>query len=460
MAIPSSYSVVFNEIMYNLEGSDTNREWIEIYNDENQSVNLTGWKFIEGIESHNLKIITKSVLMSGEFAVIVQDNETFLNDYPNFSGILIDSLFTLTEAGKTLVLKNKTGYVADNVTYSSSVGGNGNGMSVGKHKLTWNETRPTPGYENIVPEFCDWKVSIISNWSYDDSSEFKIYTEKLRGNPTNVTITKRVEDLNGNLIKSYDNSTSKISTHNTLTYGPNFPTGAYLIKSSIFPSCEDVDLENNFAEKMIYVKSSETPSLNTTTEDEETKSSLSIEEIYDLGTDEKAQFGQVIRAKIVAYRGNTAKYSISVGVEGEKAVSKDFKFNVNEKYSTVEFTIPIQITANCKNQFENGTYKIIAEGLGEKTEEKIKIYGNAKDSCIVMKETVEKIVEKKVIVEEKSKSEETLSSKQSFNYARPYAVSTILFESSQKRAEELVPYIAGTLAATTALFLFFFKTPV
>jgi hypothetical protein len=364
-------------------------------------------------------------------------------------------------------LKNNTGGIKDNVTYSSSIGGNENGFSIGRHQNTWNETRPTPGYENIVPEFCDWSVSIISNWSYDDSSSFKIYTEKLKGAPTNVTIFKQIEDLDGKIVKEYSNTTAKISTHNTLTYNPNFPSGAYIIKSSIYPSCEDINLENNFAEKMIFVKEKEVnTNISEEIEQKETDSSITIDNVYDLGKDEKAQFGQIIRAKVIAYRGDTGKYSVSVYVEGDEKVSKEFKFNVAEKFSEVELTIPIQIMQNCKQKFKDGNYKIIAEGLGESDEYKIKIYNNTKDSCVIIKEPAENKAATKTTKTTSSTQTTTgsstntvSSSKLSFNYAKPYAVSTVIFESTQKKAENLVPYSLIGIISVVFIFFLFAKIP-
>ena len=39
--------VVINEIMYDLSGSDTDREWIEIYNKGTSSIDLAEWRFQE-----------------------------------------------------------------------------------------------------------------------------------------------------------------------------------------------------------------------------------------------------------------------------------------------------------------------------------------------------------------------------------------------------------------------------
>ena len=47
-------SVTINEIMYDPDGSDTNREWVELYNDGGSSVDLSAWKFVEAGVNHGL----------------------------------------------------------------------------------------------------------------------------------------------------------------------------------------------------------------------------------------------------------------------------------------------------------------------------------------------------------------------------------------------------------------------
>ena len=37
---------IINEVMYDLEGTDTDREWIEVYNDGAESMNLATYKFL------------------------------------------------------------------------------------------------------------------------------------------------------------------------------------------------------------------------------------------------------------------------------------------------------------------------------------------------------------------------------------------------------------------------------
>ena len=40
--------IKITEIMYDLEGTDTDREWIEVHNETGTEIDLTGWKFYDG----------------------------------------------------------------------------------------------------------------------------------------------------------------------------------------------------------------------------------------------------------------------------------------------------------------------------------------------------------------------------------------------------------------------------
>ena len=54
LLVCSSYGLKFNEIMYDVVGSDDDREWLEIYNENNSSINIQSWKFFEDGTNHNI----------------------------------------------------------------------------------------------------------------------------------------------------------------------------------------------------------------------------------------------------------------------------------------------------------------------------------------------------------------------------------------------------------------------
>ncbi len=147
--------VSINEIMYDLSGSDTGREWVEIYNGGSSAVDISSYKFLEstGASNHTLTLIQgTATLPAGGFAVIVSDSAKFLADWPpaSFSGNLFKASFSsLNNTGGTLILKDSSAVVIDQVTYASTQGASGDGNSLQKTASGWSAGGPTPGASNI-----------------------------------------------------------------------------------------------------------------------------------------------------------------------------------------------------------------------------------------------------------------------------------------------------------------------
>lgn len=146
-----SFAITFSEIMYDLSGGDTGREWVEIQNSTGSSVDIALFKFLEssGASNHGLTLIQGSAnLSAGSFAVIASDPTKFLLDWPSFSGNLFKASFSMNNTGSTLILKDGDLNVKDQVNYSSDQGANGDGNSLQKSGSSWVSTSPTPGSQN------------------------------------------------------------------------------------------------------------------------------------------------------------------------------------------------------------------------------------------------------------------------------------------------------------------------
>lgn len=143
--------VFINEIMYDLkDGSDTGREWVEIFNNGSESIDLTGWKFFEANTNHALTPVQGgSVIQPNGFVVIVDNSEKFLTDWPGFSGIIFDSSFSLSNTGEQIILRNSELADIDSVSYNSENGANGDGNSLQKIDGSWKSASPTLGVINI-----------------------------------------------------------------------------------------------------------------------------------------------------------------------------------------------------------------------------------------------------------------------------------------------------------------------
>lgn len=139
-------SVVFTEIMYDVSGTDTGREWVEITNTGSSSIDASGYKFFEANTNHALVLISGSgTLSAGSSAVIADDATKFKIDWPGYSGTLFDSSFSLSNTGESLALRDGALATLYSLTYNPSIGAAGDGNSLQLVSGAWASAAPTPG---------------------------------------------------------------------------------------------------------------------------------------------------------------------------------------------------------------------------------------------------------------------------------------------------------------------------
>lgn len=138
--------------MYDLEtGSDSGREWVEVFNAGATSATLTEWKVFEGSTNHSIAAHTGGeVLASSAYAILADNPAKFLEDWPSYTGPLFDSAFSLSNTGETLVLRCCGSDLADkdSVTYSSENGASGDGNALSRKNASsasFISAAPTPG---------------------------------------------------------------------------------------------------------------------------------------------------------------------------------------------------------------------------------------------------------------------------------------------------------------------------
>ncbi|MFA5933619.1 MAG: lamin tail domain-containing protein [Candidatus Paceibacterota bacterium] len=146
---------VFTEIMYDLPGTDTDHEWVEIQNTGATDADVTDWKFNDG-SNHNLNTPPTNgsqgsfTIPVGEYAILTADAVKFLSDYSGYAGTVIDTVMSLNNTTDTLKLIDKNGIEIDSVTYDSSIGASGDGNTIQKSSSSWIASSPTVGISYSV----------------------------------------------------------------------------------------------------------------------------------------------------------------------------------------------------------------------------------------------------------------------------------------------------------------------
>jgi hypothetical protein len=153
-----SAKVMVNEIMYNPstdQGSDSDLEWIELFNNESETVDLSNWK-VNGNDFDDVDI------SGGGYVVVARNLSGFSSYYGN--GILgVDGSFSLVNSGGSIELSD--GNNSWSVSYNNEEA-NGNGKSLEWTRIIWDESlwvNGTPGKVNSKDGFSgDYSLVEIS----------------------------------------------------------------------------------------------------------------------------------------------------------------------------------------------------------------------------------------------------------------------------------------------------------
>lgn len=353
-------NIRINEVMANPNDEDYD-EWLEIYNNGSDNVNLSNYAISDSSWDCDSFLFgyQGKVIPAYSYGIITDQFSYVYYDYNvSESALRIrveDSAMGngLNNNGDEIKLFNDTDCInlIDNFSYTNS----SNEKSFALMNGIWQETvNATPGYSNVISNPCDPSVDILLN-KYTYSNEETIYfTPKVSG-VSDYKIEYWIEDLFGGIIKNVVDTTNS----NQKQYTPSIDEEdkvLIIIANLTYSSCDDINKNNNYINKTVGIRGI---SLND-------EPSLKIYKIYDLGTDDKAKFGQIIKVKINAYKGNSSKEAIELWVENGEKISKITKFNVYDEYTNYTLTLPIQLFANCNGEYEDGKYNIIAEGLDKK----------------------------------------------------------------------------------------------
>lgn len=161
MLVSAAPDLIINEIMYDLSGADDKHEWIELYNAGPNEIDLTGFKINDGDDAtnHGLNLPPKNgsrgslVIPPFGYLLLADDAATVAADLPNYSGPIIDTVFTLLNSSATLKIIHKDGQEVCSAYYSKEMGAAGNGKT-----LEWSGTQfkesvaegGTPGAPNSI----------------------------------------------------------------------------------------------------------------------------------------------------------------------------------------------------------------------------------------------------------------------------------------------------------------------
>mgnify|MGYP001563568601 CR=1 FL=1 len=156
-------AVTINEVMYNPQGADAGREWVELYNSGSEDVTIVGgsgsgsWRIVD---SSNHTIVDPAggvgrgslTIPAGGYLILATDPAAFMGEYSGSYSVAKASL-SLNNTGTTISLIDGAGATVDSVAYASGQGGNDNGTSLQISAGEWLQALPTPGAANATQAY-------------------------------------------------------------------------------------------------------------------------------------------------------------------------------------------------------------------------------------------------------------------------------------------------------------------
>ncbi len=126
--------IVINEINYNSSPDFDSEDWIELYNTTDESIDLSGWVFMDENRAPSFVMNTGFILPTNSYIVVCRDITLFQSKYPGVSNILGNMNSGLSGNGEKLFLYDNSGRLVDSLTYDDESpwpsGADGEGSSL------------------------------------------------------------------------------------------------------------------------------------------------------------------------------------------------------------------------------------------------------------------------------------------------------------------------------------------
>jgi uncharacterized repeat protein (TIGR01451 family) len=136
-ALKSCRHIIINEWEPNPPGTDTKKEWIELYNPSSQAVNIGRWKLIDSYYGRSVSIPLNTVIMPDGYQLLTWTNGSLVNSYKT-------SISLLDSEGREI---DRTSSVKDDKNNDLSWARNPNGKDLDSD-LDWIFQAATPGSSN------------------------------------------------------------------------------------------------------------------------------------------------------------------------------------------------------------------------------------------------------------------------------------------------------------------------
>ena len=106
--------VVINEVMYHPPGDSDDLQFVELFNHQDQPVDVSGWRFADGLK---FEFPLDSMIPGKSFGVLTKNEDAFREHYGTSVNVFGTFAGRLSHGGETLRLQDVAGTVVDEVSY-------------------------------------------------------------------------------------------------------------------------------------------------------------------------------------------------------------------------------------------------------------------------------------------------------------------------------------------------------
>jgi hypothetical protein len=276
------YSVVVNEIMFAPDSPEP--EWIELYNNYSDTVDLNGWNTSNRNSSIKHIITNQNIpLAPGDYCILTKDINLFTAIHADISSLIIQisslPTYFLNNTGDAVVLFDHRGAIMDSVYYFPSWSDSaGNSLERIESKLPSNDSTnwgsskdslgSTPGFQNYLTPL-EFDLRIANAYAVDSTTIRVVVRNTGHQTALNFSVSLYFDSNNDSLVNSSeliltDQITSPLIFKDSLSVDfawNNPPTGKKTLISVLDYSPDQrlsdntiiFEIKNRFARNIIVI---------------------------------------------------------------------------------------------------------------------------------------------------------------------------------------------------------------
>ncbi|MDB5187752.1 MAG: endonuclease [Candidatus Kaiserbacteria bacterium] len=207
-------NLIITEIMYDPRGSDSDREWIEVYNDGTLSVDLSALKTHIGGKNHVIIKTGSEFVEPNQHALIVRNQKAFETENGDTGVPIMVSAFSLPNTGAYISFVNSAGTDVASALYSKSDGASNDGNSLQRASIhvAFTSQAPSPGTFTT-------KVSVASRFVIATTKTAAVITKKPATQPSQDATVGKAKTSTSKKKKPTTQSTAADSWNDLATVG-------------------------------------------------------------------------------------------------------------------------------------------------------------------------------------------------------------------------------------------------